>query len=159
MVPVHVTRILPHSWLSHQGYGLILKKKKKKVLKEVYFQWVYTGGTEYWVLEARFNSVIINSLNSDLTVGTAVCLSGFSKQAVLMWLMVPSEPPDADNVLKDVKRSVKVGLPTKQGADGQQQTVDLLRHCQVWMENTSWPILNLSLQAKRSCDLHHFGVR
>jgi len=44
--------------------------------------------------------------------------------------VVPSEPPDADNVLKAVKRSVEVGLPTKQGVDGQQQTVDLLRRCQ-----------------------------
>lgn len=125
----------------------------------MYFQWVYTDGTEYWVLEAGFNSVILNLLNSDLKVDTSVCLSGLGKQAVLTWLVVPSEPPDADNVLKAVKRSVEVGLPTKQGVDGQQQTVDLLRRCQFWMENTAWPILNRSLQAKRSCDLHHFGVR
>jgi hypothetical protein len=59
-----------------------------------------------------------------------VCLSGLGKQAVLTWLVVPSEPPDADNVLKAVKRSVEVGLPTKQGVVGQQQIVDLLRRCQ-----------------------------
>ena len=45
--------------------------------------------------------------------------------------MVPSEPPDADNVLMVVKRSVEAGLPTQQGVDGQQETVDLLRRCQV----------------------------
>lgn len=123
------------------------------------YQCVYTDGAEYWILEAGFNSVILNLLNSDLTVGTSVCLNGFGKQAVPTWLVVSSEPPDADYVLKDVTRSVEAGLPTKQGVDGQQQTVDLLRRCQVWMENTAWPILNLSLQAKRSCDLHHFGVR
>jgi len=32
---------------------------------------------------------------------TSVCLSGFGKQAILTWLVVPSEPPEADNVLED----------------------------------------------------------
>jgi hypothetical protein len=38
----------------------------------MYFQWVYTDGTDYWVLEAGFNSVILNLLNLDLTVDTCV---------------------------------------------------------------------------------------
>jgi len=50
--------------------------------------------------------------------------------------VVPSEPPDADNVFEDVKRSAEAGLLQEQGVDGQQQTVDLLLRCQVWMENT-----------------------
>lgn len=41
-----------------------------------------------------------------------MCLSGFGKEAVLTWLVVPSEPPDADNVFEDVKRSAEAGLPT-----------------------------------------------
>jgi len=67
----------------------------------MYFQWDYTDGTEYWVLDAGFNPLILNLLNSDLTMDTSVCLSGFGKQAILTWLVVPSEPPEADNVLED----------------------------------------------------------
>lgn len=67
----------------------------------MYFQWVYTDGTEYRVLDTGFNPVILNLLHSDLTVGTSVCLSGFGRRAILTWLVVPSEPPGADNALED----------------------------------------------------------